>query len=151
MRSGRLGCNPWHLATLEPIAGSGGFEYYGSGGYVPGGGAPGSVSQQIPVTAGQACILTFQTYFDGCDGRKEIDVSFGDSQSGFTGFTVTDCQFEDGKFNNNTATFVAKGSTADLQFSFIDEDYYTGCTSAMIVANGMFLSRALPSCNTQRG
>lgn len=133
--------NPWHFATLGVT--SRGFQYYGSGGYVPhGADSPGSVSQQIPVTAGQAYILTFQTYFDGCDGQSEIDVSFGD---GHSGLTVTDCQFDVGKFNNNTATYVASGNTANLQFAFIDTDYYTSGSTTMIIANGMFLSSALPS------
>ena len=131
--------NQWQFATLE--ISSGGFEYSGSGGYVPHGAqTPGSVSQQFPVTAGQTYILTFQTYFEYCNGQSEIDVTFGDNQSGYT---VTDCQFSVGTFHNNTFSYVASGSTANLMFAFIDTTYYTGGSTNMVIANGMYISNVL--------
>ena len=139
--------NPWQFATLGVT--SNGFQYSGAGGYVPHGAyQPGSVSQQIAVTPGKAYILTFSTYFSSCNGQSEIDVSFGDGQSGVT---VTDCLFDVGKTHVNTATYVASGSTANLQFAFVDTTYYSGGSITMDISDGMFLSSALPACEAQRG
>ena len=135
--------NDWHLAQLGPASSPmTGFEYYGSGRYVPHSSAPGSVSQQINVTPGQAYILTFLTYFASCTGQSTIEVTFGDSLSS----SITDCQFAVATSHNNTINFVAKESTAVLMFSFEDTAYYTGGTQTMIVADGMYMSRANPSC-----
>lgn len=121
-----------------------GFEYYGSGGYVPHSGqSPGSVSQQISVTPGQAYTLTFQTYFDHCSGQSTIDVSFGNDVSS----SISDCRFAVGQPHDNTINFVASGSTAWLTFNFIDTAYYSSGSQEMIVGNGMYMSHAIPSCD----
>ena len=71
-----------------------------------------------------------------------IEVTFGDNVSS----SITDCQFTIGKSHNNTINFVASGSTAVLMFAFEDTAYYSGGTQTMIVADGMYMSRAIPSC-----
>ena len=130
--------NGWNLASVGITSGAA--KYSGAGGYVPHSGIPPGVSQQISVTAGQAYILTFQTYFASCNGQSMIEVTFGDSQSDFT---VTDCQFDVGQLHDNTFNYVATGSTANLMFAFEDTTYYTGGSQTMLVANGMSMSRAI--------
>lgn len=92
---------------------------------------------------GQAYTLTFRSYFDYCSGQGTIEVLF----NGYSGYTVTDCQFTAGLFQNNTVTYIASKSPLVLEFDFENTEWYTS-SMAIMIDEGTYMSRAFPSSET---
>ncbi|KAL8668529.1 MAG: hypothetical protein Q9168_006842 [Polycauliona sp. 1 TL-2023] len=77
---------------------------------------PGSVNQDLIVTAGKPYVLTFRTFFDKCTQSEGfVGVMLNHSPV----YTVDACDFGAGAFKDNTVRFTPDVSPYNLRFEFI--------------------------------